>query len=506
MGGIDRAWLDSVGGMLESVTGQKTYTYPYITEIGYDRFGQRSYMKHGNGAVTRYEYDDVRRLCHLDVTAGGNRIIDNDYSFDPVGNVTGVTNNAPLPGSGSAGGRMTHAYGYDTLYRLSEASGQYTTAGGSAGYLLSMTYDAMHRITRKQQSMTRTEAGAAGALEASYTLDYGYSDLHPFRLGSVEDISERKDASGRDRSNAMRHRYEYDPDGNLTRVRTSLAMKDGTSRDGLGERRILRDEENRMLAYSDNGYVSGYWYDAGGMRTVKTSGAWSRARIDGEYAGGSIDTTPFTLYVSPELVWSSGGHYTKHIYAGGERVVSKVGDETSYGTDPRDVEKAGCSGYTVNWSSKAAVLRASIAERYEALDVPYERPAPADTNAVVARAAAMTAPERATTTCVTKMIMKTCSSSTTRTTLAVPTSSPTLTAKWYSISSTSPSAKSSSRSATTYGTRLISSTRKNSTKRLVCTTTVPATTTRVSAFGYQLTPKKKNTLRFLHIVILLQIL
>ena len=172
MGGIDRAWLDSVGGMLESVTGQKTYTYPYITEIGYDRFGQRSYMKHGNGAVTRYEYDDVRRLCHLDVTAGGNRIIDNDYSFDPVGNVTGLTNNAPLPGTGSAGGRMTHTYGYDTLYRLSEASGQYTTAGGSAGYLLSMTYDAMHRITRKQQSMTRTEAGAAGAFEASYTLDY----------------------------------------------------------------------------------------------------------------------------------------------------------------------------------------------------------------------------------------------------------------------------------------------------------------------------------------------
>ena len=161
-----------IGGMLESVTGQKTYTYPYITEIGYDRFGQRSYMKHGNGAVTRYEYDDVRRLCHLDVTAGGNRIIDNDYSFDPVGNVTGLTNNAPLPGTGSAGGRMTHTYGYDTLYRLSEAAGQYTTAGGSAGYLLSMTYDAMHRITRKQQSMTRTEAGAAGAFEASYTLDY----------------------------------------------------------------------------------------------------------------------------------------------------------------------------------------------------------------------------------------------------------------------------------------------------------------------------------------------
>ena len=35
---------------------------------------------------------------------------------------------------------------------------------------------------------------------------------------------------------------------------------------------LIWDEENRLLAVDDNGFVSNYWYDADGERTVKTSG------------------------------------------------------------------------------------------------------------------------------------------------------------------------------------------------------------------------------------------
>ena len=48
-------------------------------------------------------------------------------------------------------------------------------------------------------------------------------------------------------------------------------------------------------------------------------------------------------------------------------------------------------------------------------------------------------------------------------------------ARWYSISNMCHSARCSSRNATTYGTRLISSTQRNLTKRRVCTTTVRGT-------------------------------
>ena len=42
----------------------------------------------------------------------------------------------------------------------------------------------------------------------------------------------------------------------------------------------------------------------------------------------------YTIY---HLVANQGGRYTKHIYIGGERVVSKIGDFASYGPDPRRI-------------------------------------------------------------------------------------------------------------------------------------------------------------------------
>lgn len=98
---------------------------------GYDKFGQRTYMKYCNGAETFYTYKPQRRrLQGLKVNAGGNTIMDNAYTYDAVSNVLGVTNGAALPQSGKAGGQMSHAYTYDALYRLSSATGTYTGADG----------------------------------------------------------------------------------------------------------------------------------------------------------------------------------------------------------------------------------------------------------------------------------------------------------------------------------------------------------------------------------------
>lgn len=161
--------------------------------------------------------------------------------------------------------------------------------------------------------------------------------------------------------------------GNLVYVNTGRLMNDGHNETGTGERKLIWDEENRLLAVDDNGFVSNYWYDADGERTVKTSGESDQVYVNGIFSGGSTNTAKFSLYVSPYLVANQGGRYTKHIYAGSQRIVSKVGDFASYGSDPRRIEYAGANtdGLSVDYKAKYAAQQQVIKDNYKFFDVPY---------------------------------------------------------------------------------------------------------------------------------------
>ena len=150
-------------------------------------------------------------------------------------------------------------------------------------------------------------------------------------------------------------------------------MTDGHRDNSVGERKLIWDEENRLLAVDDNGFVSNYWYDADGERTVKTSGESDQVYVNGVFSGGSTNTAKFSLYVSPYLVANQGGRYTKHIYAGSQRIVSKVGDFASYGSGPRRIEYAGANtdGLSVDYKSKYAAQQQVIKDNYKFFDVPY---------------------------------------------------------------------------------------------------------------------------------------
>lgn len=161
--------------------------------------------------------------------------------------------------------------------------------------------------------------------------------------------------------------------GNLVYVNTGRLMNDGHNETGTGERKLIWDEENRLLAVDDNGFVSNYWYDADGERTVKTSGESDQVYVNGVFSGGSTNTAKFSLYVSPYLVANQGGRYTKHIYAGSQRIVSKIGDFASYGSDPRRIEYAGANtdGLSVDYKAKYAAQQQVIKDNYKFFDVPY---------------------------------------------------------------------------------------------------------------------------------------
>ena len=366
----------NLGGLLEKVRGEKSYGYDYITKLGYDKFEQRSYLKYCNGAETFYTYDDRRRLSNLAVNSGNKTIMDNDYTFDAVSNVLSVANNASLPASGNAGGRMSHAYTYDGLYRLVSATGTYTGADSkSASYTLAMGYDNMHRIKSKSQHLTQDNVQFNGTLNVGYDLSYTYGTEagKKFQLASVKDVNYHTEETPGDNNIENNHVYLYDKNGNLVYVNTGRMMKDGHNEVGTRERKLIWDEENRLLAVDDNGFVSNYWYDADGERTVKTSGESDQVYVNGVFSGGSTNTAKFSLYVSPYLVANQGGRYTKHIYAGSQRIVSKVGDFASYGSDPRRIEYAGANtdGLSVNYKAKYAAQQQVIKDNYKTFDVPY---------------------------------------------------------------------------------------------------------------------------------------
>ncbi len=367
-----------LGGQLTNVHGEKSYGYDYVNRIGYDKFGQRTYMKYCNGAETFYTYDPQRRrLQNLKVNAGGNTIMDNAYTYDAVSNVLSVANGAALPQSGKAGGQMSHSYTYDALYRLTGATGTYTGADSkTASYTLAMGYDNMHRITSKSQHLTQGNLQFDGTLNVGYdlTYTYGQEDGKKFQLDNVSDVNYRTEATpDESRKTRNSHAYEYDANGNLVYVNTGRTKKDGTTDEKAHERKLKWDEENRLLASDDDGFVTNYWYDADGERTVKTSGESEQVYVNSEFAGGRTNTAKFSLYVSPYLVANQGGRYTKHIYIGSQRIVSKIGDFASYGADPRRIAYAGKEADAVNvdYDVKYSQQLQAIKENYATFGVPY---------------------------------------------------------------------------------------------------------------------------------------
>ena len=368
----------NLGGQLEKVRGYKSYGYDYVNRIGYDKFEQRTYLKYCNGAETFYTYEPARRrLQNLTVNAGGKSIMDNAYTYDAVSNVLSVANKAALPESGKAGGQMAHAYTYDALYRLASATGTYVGSDSkTASYRLEMGYDNMHRIVSKKQHLTQQGVQFDGTLHVGYDLAYTYgkTEGRKFQLAEVKDANyrteENPDSVAKVDNN---HTYTYDANGNLVYVNTGRIKQDGMLDSNAAERKLRWDEENRLTASDDNGFVTNYWYDADGERTVKTSGEGEQLYVNSEFAGGRTNTAKFSLYVSPYLVANQGGRYTKHIYIGSQRIVSKIGDFASYGSDPRRIQYAGSEtdGLSVNYKQKYSAQQQVIKDNYAIFEVPY---------------------------------------------------------------------------------------------------------------------------------------
>ena len=287
-------------GKLQQMWSEKEdRRYPIVDQLGYDEFEQRVFCQYGNGTKAQYTYEPQRRrLQQLAIESpGASRFVDNQYQYDPVGNILELANRAAATG-GQLGGTTRHQYSYDKLYRLTTANGNWQGASESAEYQLELAYDNLYNITHKTQSVN--SSNEPSGQDSNYDMEYWYDGKQPHTASQIGDRLLR-----------------YDGNGNLTSWRDSVSKESW---------QLLWDEENRLMGVSKDGYLSQYTYDAGGERAVKSHGPMRGVFANGTPLGATtIDHyNNYKAYVSPYFVVDEV-NFTKHYYVEGERVLSKIG-------------------------------------------------------------------------------------------------------------------------------------------------------------------------------------
>ena len=101
---------------------------PFVTYVNYNAKGQRQIIDYGNGACTRYTYDPLTfRLTRLLTIREGDhdRLQDLKYTFDPVGNITSIRDDAQETNYfRNHVVSPSNEYVYDATYRLISADGR----------------------------------------------------------------------------------------------------------------------------------------------------------------------------------------------------------------------------------------------------------------------------------------------------------------------------------------------------------------------------------------------
>ncbi|MGC3979156.1 MAG: RHS repeat-associated core domain-containing protein [Paludibacteraceae bacterium] len=233
-----------------------------------------------------------------------------------------------------------------------------------------MTYDNLYNITSKKQEIIQKGVQFDGILSAGYELKYNYAD-NSQQISNIAESNYRVDrgtggnyqlgSQTGDEINQNTSRFSYDANGNLLAIFTGTQANDSVLR-ATNERKMLWDEENRLLSVNDNGFVSSYWYDAAGERTVKESFDNEGVYVNGVQSAGRTGTSKFTAYISPYMVVSNGGNYTKHIYAGSQRITSKVSNSDIFSISPVNTNEL---------QAKYSQLTSKIKERFDSLGVAY---------------------------------------------------------------------------------------------------------------------------------------
>ena len=183
---------------------------------------------------------------------------------------------------------------YDDIDRLTDATQSY-----GIGSTLAATYSGSGRLCGRSQ----TFAGQ----DAVFGYDNGVQPHAPRRIF--------------DHARRTLHDLRWDKNGNLAQA-AAYDIRDNTL---LSCRHLFWTEDSRLSAVLDEKYLSYYAYGHDGERVLKMTGISTITDINAERVSYSTFVDGITLYPSPYLVAHNKG-YTKHYYAGTERVCARIGN------------------------------------------------------------------------------------------------------------------------------------------------------------------------------------
>lgn len=296
----------------ETLDGEPVWT-PFVTDIDYNAEGQRERIVYGNGASTQYTYDPLTfRLLRLFTGRSATAFPDDcpsalpigwpgcavqnlTYSYDPVGNITHVQDDAQQTiyfRNRRVG--PSNDYVYDATYQLVEATGREHLGQINGVPTAPDAFNGFH--TNLSHPSDGTAMGSYGeryvydaagnflqlshqATGGSWTRDYTYAERSQIERGNVSNrLSATQVGSGR------RETYTYDAHGSTTRMPHLPAMQ-WTFLDQL--------RASSKQAVGDGTPETTYYvYDAAGQRVRKVTerraaaGDTARRKHERVYLGG----------------------------------------------------------------------------------------------------------------------------------------------------------------------------------------------------------------------------
>ena len=244
-------------------------------------------------------------------TATGNKMFDNAYTYDRIGNILSLTNDAVATGPNPIGGKYGHGYTYDLFNRLTTANSYWEYEEGNQDLYtneLTLGYGDMHRISYKNQEQLRDGNIVP---EHSYFKDYAYTTGR----NHIQQITNNGEPSGI---------YKYDLNGNMRNI-TEPDLPVST-------RYFAWDEANRLKAVRKaDALVQHHLYDANGERSHKGISNLFYMGINGGPQGYDHYIGNYQLYPSGYLTVGEYDLVTKHYYTGTQRIASRLaGDVTEF--------------------------------------------------------------------------------------------------------------------------------------------------------------------------------
>lgn len=245
----------------------------FVTGVSYDAKGQRLQIDYGNGATTRYEYDEKTfRLTRLRTrrASDGAKLQDLNYTYDPVGNITAIRDDAQQAVYFKNQVVTTNAeYEYDAIYRLIKATGR-EHLGQAGGHP-----NAPKQPGPDDSFWTNLSQPGDGSAMGNYTECYVYDEVgnilkmaHAAASGGWTRNYQYDHGSNRllltsNPSGSLTESYDHDAHGNMVKM-PHLPLMRWDCRDQL-------QTTAQQVFSSGEPETTWYVYDSGGQRVRKVT-------------------------------------------------------------------------------------------------------------------------------------------------------------------------------------------------------------------------------------------